>query len=349
MPTTRATHWRQRHIAIGRKGEYEADLLYGAEGDISCTEAPLEPNVEMLKRNIEQIVDHSSSPVSVASTLSTSVEMKPFLLPGSWVVVGKGGKPTKSSKMYDEPVTFAAAEKKKKKKKHRTNNMFEEAEPLVTLEDRDASLKCLRVLDRSIAQHQKNKSRRQTVKYWAKYQCAKLLKRDALNELIETLSLSDDEGKATDEASPVLPSKKRSRDNKANRNKDKARRRARSLAAAACCFLHDDGESAPLSSNVTIEEASAPQLSNELVLRPTPSAAYEKGLTEVNLPGAWTTVGKRGKACIHFPPLQPSKVDAPKLRVPPQEKLGKRHLPIEESPQKPICKREKKVKKCSFM
>lgn len=335
MPTTHATHWRQRHLAIRRKGEYEADLLM--EDDNDCTELSLVSKVE---RNVEQI-DHSSSPVSVASTFE--VEMKPLLLPGSWVVVGKGGKVVKSSKMYDEPekAHVDTKKKKRKKKKHCTNKTWEEAEPLGLLEEIDASLECLRMLDHSTAQRQKEMSRSQEVKHWAGYQRAKQLKRDALNELIATLSFSDDEGMAN-EATPELPSKKPTRNKAANSNKVKARRRARSAAAAARCFVHGESDCSPLS------EAPALQLNNEPVIRSAPSAD-ENGFPKLKLPDAWATVGKRGKVMIDFPPLQ----HTPKQRALPQDKQGtKRHVSIEEPPQKPIRKREKTEKKgntCSCM
>jgi len=240
--------------------------------------------------------------------------------------------------MYDEPVS---ASKKKKKKKSRARTIAEPEPLVVTLEEAASSSKCLQAVERSTTRRNKLVARSQDAKHWAGYQRAKQLKRDALNELIATLSFSDDEGMAN-EATPELPSKKPTRNKAANSNKVKARRRARSAAAAARCFVHGESDCSPLS------EAPALQLNNEPVIRSAPSAD-ENGFPKLKLPDAWATVGKRGKVMIDFPPLQ----HTPKQRALPQDKQGtKRHVSIEEPPQKPIRKREKTEKKgntCSCM
>merc|ERR1719482_2373233 len=190
------------------------------------------------------------SPVSVASALNVPVEVKPLMLPGSWVVVGKGGKPLKNDKMYDEPMS----EKKKKKPRART---IAEPEPLVvTLEEAASSSKCLQAVERSTTRRNKLVARSQDAKHWAGYHRAKQLKRDALDELVAALSLVDDAG---DEATPpAQPAPKATKDHKANSSKDKARRRARSSATSARCDLWDDDElHAGAPEDMTVSKSSA--------------------------------------------------------------------------------------------
>jgi len=300
MPTVRT---RQRLNALGRKGAYESAFLFDDEAVDYVTAQPLK-----LKDQPESTTT-PSSPVSVASFLDAPgapdapIEIKSLTLPGAWVVVGKGGKPVKNEKMYDEPVLKSKGKKKKKKARKAV-----EPEPLlVALEDAGSSSKCLRELERSTSRRHKEMARAKDVKYWAAYQHAKQLRRGALDELVAALSLDDGEG----EAAPLenLPATRDTtrRDHKANSSKDKARRRARAAAAAVRCEIWQDDEP-----SVSLERAAADAA---------PSSATKRLMSgEFQLvtgprvtpkpPGAWTTVGKRGKAVSDFPPLQPRDVKA---------------------------------------
>jgi len=313
MPTVRT---RQRQIALGRKGAYETSLLFEDEEHNTAPSQPLK-----LKEQPEP-TSMPSSPVSVASFLDSApgaqvpVEIKSLTLPGAWVVVGKGGRPVKNDKMYDEPLKAAKSKKKKKTRK------VVETEPLlVTLENTGSSSKCLREFERSPSQRQKQMARAKEVKYWTAYQHAKQLRRDALGELVAALSLAD--GPDDVEAPPLetvpAPRETTRRDHKANSSKDKARRRARSAAAALRCELwHEDDEQAVPLDRAAADETPSPAvrlMSGEL------QHASGRRAAEPKPPGAWTTVGKRGKPVSEFPPLPPRETKAaePKRLAEPTE------------------------------
>lgn len=355
MPTTRATRWRQRDSAIARKGAIEVAPWDEIDENVSLqmSKQPLKAS-QPLKPALKQ----PNSPVSVASTLDAETkpldaEIKPLILPGAWIVVGKRGKPDfQNSKMYDEPAKMAT--KKKTKKKKAKNAVEAEAEPLVVLEEEASSSNCLRALDRSTAQRDKMVTHAKEAKFWADYQRAKQLKREALHELIAALAVGDDQVEA---AAPAPSAKKPTKDHKANSNKDKARRRARSAAAAARCSLHDEDEGAPVAAAFTAKEAPPreSELSDELALLVGSSAGKDTLPTPVSLPGAWRTIGKRGKVLSDFPPLapsdkgptpeKPSNKDRPKKRTSSPKLKG--CDPNEESPHKSV-KREKALQ-CSVM
>ena len=296
MPTTRtqSMNWRQRRFATNRKGAFETDMLFEDEDGFNMAPKPLTS-----KNAMPNLSSQPDSPVSVASALNVPVEVKPLMLPGSWVVVGKGGKPLKNDKMYDEPVS---ASKKKKKKKSRARTIAESELLVVTLEEAASSSKCLQAVERSTTRRNKLVARSQDAKHWAGYHRAKQLKRDALDELVAALSLVDDAG---DEATPPAPpAPKATKDHKANSSKDKARRRARSEAAAARCFPYDLDEKDGI--DEFFAEADGASVSPEakmrgellLMLDSRATLADDKVLT---LPDAWTTVGRGGKALSNFP------------------------------------------------
>lgn len=284
MPYTRATRWRQRDNAIAKKAGHEVDPWEELDENVSMqTSQPLKLTT----------TQPPSSPISVATTFDSvpDVEIKPLLLPGAWVVVGKRGKPKLQDemKMYEEPTVMAASKKKKTKKAKKAP--VTEGDPLVVvLAEASSSTSCIRAFERSSAQRDKLAHRAKDARYWASYQRAKLRKREALHELVATLT---DDVRTDDQmevAAPAPPPGRPSKDHKANSNKDKARRRARSAAAAARCFVHDQDDSAPLAAEYVASEAAvrpARQPSDEITL----------------LPDAWRTVGKKGKVLSEFPPL----------------------------------------------
>jgi len=242
MPVTRATRWRQRSVQITRKGALEFDPWDGDEPDENV-------NVQALHLKASQplkpVIKQPSSPTSVASTLDASSmlpdgEIKPLNLPGAWIVVGKRGKPDLHRvKMYDEPMQAPTKKKKKRAKKTETIAEDEPLADVLLLEEAASSSVCLRALDRSIVQRGKLVTRAKEARHWAGYQRAKQRKREALHELIAALTCDP-----TERAAPAPTAERPTKDHKANSSKDKARRRARSAAAAARCLLHDEGEGA---------------------------------------------------------------------------------------------------------
>lgn len=296
--------YRQRNIAISRKAAYETAFLFAEDEEPEKMSPQPELTVETIKHRSSQ----PSSPISVASAFDMPGEIKPLVLPDSWVVVGKGGKPMKNDKMYNEPTTTSMLDsvtKKKKKRRARSSKADAlDAQPLdVTLEEVASSSKCLRELSQSTSRREKQRARAQDTKRWSRYRHDKLLQRAALDELVAALSLATAE-EVEEEGAPAQPLRTK-KDNKANRPKDKARRRARSAAAAARCALWDDDEHvggvAPqLEREVPLEtrpvRSRHASLSGELLLCFGPHVATEQALPNQAPAGAWTTVGKRGKA-----------------------------------------------------
>jgi len=327
MPTTRQ---RQRDLAIARKGAYETDLLF-AEEDIHDVVAA-QP-LKLTEANVKtQVMTSPGSPVSVASTLDVLPgEIKSIVLPGAWVVVGKGGKPMKNGKMYDEAVVKTLPAKKKKKT--RKDDQLKEPEPLLVLEEAASSSTSLRQFERSTTQRKKQLARSKDAKYWASYQHAKQMQRGAVDDLVAALMLAD--GAAEDEAAARVPTPSlkptNNKDNQANSSKDKARRRARSAAAEArcCIWLDDELSTVPVSIESDAKKPPSPwvkvQMSGELQL-----CFSSKLMPEPTPPGAWTTVGKRGKAMSNFPPLAPTGKAEPKRRESP---------PAEPAPDKPLAQK----------
>lgn len=299
-------HWRQRRFAIGKKVELETEMLWESE--------TLKPIPD------DQIGSKPSSPISVASVFAG--ELQPLVLPGAWTVVGKGGKPVK--KMYDEPKKADEGKNKKKKAKKARKVPVEDDAPLITLEEEPSSSKCMQTLERSIAARDKQVTRSHEAKFWAGYRQEKQLKREALAVLIAALERDKDDDKDDDDETAELKTQfKPAFSCKANGAKDKIRRRARSAAAAARCFLHDADEDAAVGFGHTgAEEEAAPRSRrprSELDLYSGASLAgamSDTTPTEVNLPGAWATVGKRGKRVPDFPPLKLSTKEVAKQPAP---------------------------------
>lgn len=263
--------------------------------------------------------------------------------------------------MYDEPVPAASAKKKKtRRSRSRKATEFIETEPFIATFFEGSSSKCLRELHHSATRHEKQVARSKDAKRWARYQVAKQLKRSALDELAAP-ELADT---STCQAFWPLPMARTlpTKDNKANGNKDKARRRARCAAIAArCAFWDDDDELAPtlVELESTSKEARPPlpriaRPSGELQLCFGPLATSEEASTRVQLPGAWTAVGKRGKKVNDFPPLVSAEKAAGKtIKLSAEPTLGsKRRQSSEHGSPKQLNKREKSTAtsiKCTVM
>jgi hypothetical protein len=266
-------NWRKRREAIGRKGEFEAELLRDSEVLVTTVEP-------------SKLISNMSSPTSVA--ISFDIEMQPLVMPGAWTVVGRGGKTLRNTKTYDEPEPAASA-KSKKKKKHRTIKPKPEEEPLsMTLEDVPSSSKCLVALDHSMSQKAKQVHRAKEAKFWVNYQHVKQLKRDALEKLVAGNEHFHDSAETV--VKPKVQPKP-SMDNKANSSKDKARRHARNAAAAARCYSHEDEDTCNLADHA---------VKTKTPTTVAPRMGDKKSALKL---GEWTTIGKRGKPVNEFPPL----------------------------------------------
>jgi len=334
MPTR--AHFRERHFAIGRKGAFETELLFAEDDDVSS-----------LKDEKPKLTSLPGSPISVASALDIPSEIKPIALPGSWVVVGKGGKALKNEKMYDEPLKTRTAKKKKQRKRHRKAEASAEPEPLVvTLEETPSSSKCLQALGCSSTLRDKQMHRSKAAKYWASYQRAKQLQRSALDKLVAGLTREDELHEAPDQAEP---SSQPMKDNKANSSKDKARRRARSAAAFTRCSLWRDdelSEGAPVERMLATEGDDARETRLK-VEKKVCFASDEPATAELKLPGAWTTVGKRGKAVSGEPK---DKADTTKCQATSADgAMGLKRRKSDEPTQTTANKVGKNVRKCSVM
>jgi len=331
--------YRERHIAIGRKAAYETEYLF-EEDDPELTAPFIKPTASETSDDAS-LIAQPDSPISVASTLDIPGEMKSLDLPGSWVVIGKGGKPMKNGKMYDEPVTTALKKKKKKQRSRSRKDDAFEAEPLVAiLEETASSSKCLRELHTATIQREKLVARAQDAKRWARYRRCKQLNLAAVEQLVAALSLAAADDEQEGAPAQALPTAWTGpvKDNKANSRTDKARRRARSAALAALCALgdadeHDDAVFAH-------EPTPAPP--------PTPMTTRVARPRQVRLHAEWTTVGKRGKAV-------PPHGYAPTEKLTPNGTStsgNKRLEPSEQLASKPASKRGKsadKSKKCDVM
>jgi len=292
--------WRQRRVAIGKKGAFEAELLW--ESELAFDNKP------EIAATPSKLDSKPTSPISVATVLD--VEIQPLVLPGSWSVVGKGGKPLKqSTKMYDEVVpTSITTRSTKKKHRTRRSQTLIEPEPLLATIGEAATSSCLKALDRSTAQHNKKVTRSKEAKFWAAYQQDKQLKREALAGLLAELDAPEDEAEMASVHKPRMAMA--TKDNKANRAKDKARRRARAVSAAARCYMFDtEDESLMLLAQPmpTSTPTPTPSITSEAsLIEAMDKTVPEVTVAEVTVPDAWTVVGKRGKPVNAFPPLKAS-------------------------------------------
>jgi len=342
--------FRRRNLAIGRKGAFEAELLYGEEEDDEMTPLQLKEEKPKVVSQPDSIV---GSPVSVASVLDMPGEIKPIALPSSWVMVGKGGKPLKNETMYDEPLQTTTAKNKKKKK--RTRHRKDEAEPeslVLTLDEAPSSSTCVQALARSSAQREKQVHRGKAAKHWASYQRAKTLQRSALDELLATLLFhaeADNDDEAPPAAAvPAARGKPPIKEHHANSSKDKARRRARSAAARSRCAMWDDHElleAVPVAAECT------------LPAKTQATAAHGRRPTDERTPtdDTWTTVGKGGKAVRNVHLLTP--LDEAETQTGTQtghttageNSSGLKRHQSKEPVQAPASKASKKASKCTVM
>lgn len=243
MPAKYATqpHWRQRRQAIGRKMGLEAEMLFDSEPLPAKSKPDMPPH----------------SPVTVAANLFDLPEIKPIVLPGTWIEVGKGGKPLRSEqKMYNEP------KKKPRKRNRRPKEEQEEqqvAPSMSAYEELPSSSKCLAKLAQTMLKHEQAVTRKHEAKHWAKYRQDRALKSLARDELVAVLaandSLADDDdgagSLATSRARPIP--KKWLHDPRKRSHAERTRRTSRFAAAAARCYFEPDDES-PAAFTKTIKD-----------------------------------------------------------------------------------------------
>lgn len=226
MPTKYATqpHWRTRRQAIGRKGGYEAEMVFESEALVVKSKPDIPPN----------------SPVRIDSVFHMP-EIKPLVLPDAWTTVGKGGRPLRGEqKMYDEP-------QKTKKKKTRKAKKADQEASLADYEEMPSSSDCLVALSRSLLKHEKAVERKHQVKHWAKYRQEKAMKTLARDDLIAMLAaegaLGDADGTkslSTSHGGPIPKQWQLNRNNRAERT----RRKVRLARAAERCYFEPDDHAA---------------------------------------------------------------------------------------------------------
>jgi hypothetical protein len=225
--------WRQYRQNITRKGKLDADLVWESEVvPVQIKQPPMSP---------------VSSPVSVQDIYLP--EVQPLTLPGSWVVVGKNGKPVKG-KMYEDP----KAPKKKRKKKGRKEEV--DHDPLSDLLEEPSSSQCLEMSHRLTAKHDKEIARGKGAKYWAKYREEKAVRQERHQESRAIFSVSEhararagrDGGllarrveRMQEEMWVHADEQMRRKRNKGSSHGEKTRRANRFAAAAARCLMPNEG------------------------------------------------------------------------------------------------------------
>lgn len=258
--------WRYRRDALNKKSLLDVELL--SENETVNVGIKPQPPVQ------QQI----SSPTSIFSMPERVPEMKPIVLPGSWIVVGKRGKPIpQEAKMYDEPATKS---KKKKKTKSRPRSGNEKTESIWALEAAPASSKCLQDLLVNTSRKDKEATRGRLAKYWGQYRQGKARMAHAHDSLLASMMFDDEveapEGRCGPERMPT-PRPMKVHDNKKKSARERTRRSARD---AKYWSYHDEEE----------DDASALELDH------VPMWSAPAPRTRPIIPaGSWELVGKRGK------------------------------------------------------
>merc|ERR1719375_139594 len=130
-----------------------------------------------------------SSPTSVFVIPEKMPEIQPIVLPDSWTLVGKRGKPVvQEGKMYDEPHVA-----KKTKKKRRSRPRKEETpEAMWALENMPSSSKCFHKVAVDVASKGKQVAQGRLARYWRRHRLAKAAKVHAHKSLLAYM-MHDDE------------------------------------------------------------------------------------------------------------------------------------------------------------
>lgn len=238
------------------------------------------------------------SPVSVQDDVYFP-EIKPLVLPSSWTVIGKNGKPLKG-KTYDEPQT------KKKKSKKKTSKVTIDNEPLADLAEMPSSSKTLRACDVADAKRFKEVTRAREAKHWANYRDTKAVKKEAHATLNAMFAIADhararvggDEGRLgrrlekmqeqmidTALERVTAQHKERRKSLKGDSKKVRTRRDARSAAAVARCFALEDNEYAQILINPLALLAKQKMATEEKALTPS-SRAMAVGKVKDDTPAA---------------------------------------------------------------
>lgn len=206
---------RQRQFAMGKNAFIESEFLMEAEPIVIPSKQKIEPG--------------NQSPISIASDIFLP-EIKPITLPGAWTVVGKGGRPVKNAKMYDEP------KKKKKRSRTRKPKDDENATLFATLEEMPSSSHCLYTLHRAEVRTEKSSVRGRQLKVWKRSKEVKALRgmaRDTLLlNMVDAGLLNPDDAPASP---PQLPSHRHM-----GSSAEKKRRGVRQARQAAKCFSVDE-------------------------------------------------------------------------------------------------------------
>jgi len=311
------TQWRERHAAISKKC-LDSDMLHESEYIL--------PNLGKTP-----MIDPQTSPTSIFSTPLPSLmpEMQPIVLPGAWVTVGKKGKPLKETKMYIDPPKMKAKKKKRSRKlrpddielleavKKSTLSSSGPAQGWGLLEEAPSVSACLNEHARSCLQKEKQSHGGKAIKYWVKFHREKEIAAIARDELCARI---DDDGIIIDEVAHVPHPKLR--DDKARGRRAAARSRVRHESQAARCYWPDADDVFAFETASLDHTAAAPSA---------PCREPTKKL--IILPGAWVTVGKKGK------PLQVTKPRTKKRRPKSADGMPV-HALLEEAPSVSACLNE---------
>jgi hypothetical protein len=179
------------------------------------------------------------SPTSIASSfVELPLEMKPIILPGAWVVVGKRGKAVKPDmKMYEDP-------KKKKRHRKRARKVDQtEDERFMQLEETRLAVGSSRSHEKVMLKHDKDVTHGRQLKHWKRYQKEKMVSRLTHEALMATLFAEeepplDDDGMTSKEKDRHTPKCLRSFGTK--HKVQRVRRASRRASAAAKCYVYED-------------------------------------------------------------------------------------------------------------
>jgi len=224
-------HLRRRQFALGKSAFLEAEFLMEAEPEIM-------PHLSLPSKQAPPA--GARSPVSVASDIFLPVpmpEIKPMTLPGAWTVIGKGGRPVKNAKMYDEP--------KKKRVRSRKAKQDQDATLEATLEEGPSSSKCLSTLHHSAVRAEKAAVQGKQLKAWKRSKEAKAQRKMArdilLADMLDAGLLDPDDAPSV----PLPPSSSRAagRHHHMGSRSEKKRRSVRQARQAAKCYGIEEEES----------------------------------------------------------------------------------------------------------
>jgi len=217
-----------------------------------------------------------SSPATVFAVLDDTKMPEITPLPGSWLTVGKKGRPIKdmsAMKMYDPPSPTRKKQKKKRRHAKKDLDPIKDLDAKIEQASTSAESACYRASERRAKKCVVGKDER----FWARYRQAKRAM-EAERDLLFPQAEAEEE---------AIPAPAARRDPKKRRPATKARHHARLASRDARCY--------PLEGQEDAAEVPPPPLS--LQRSPTPvwvrRPRKEEGASSEE--SGWRIVGKRGK------------------------------------------------------